>query len=103
MTKNVMIALGIIISGGLVLISLWAWQQAPHLAFNEDRPELILWAVRTASVAAGALAQTILLVLVVGNIYRTRAVDLLLRFLTAGVFAISLVSAIALGIAGNSQ
>jgi len=101
MTKNLMIAMGVLIAGGLLLISLWAWQEAPHLAFNEDSPEIILWAVRTASVAAGALAQTVLLVLVVGNIYRTRAVDLLLRFMTAGVFAVSLVSAIALGLAGR--
>jgi hypothetical protein len=101
MTRNVLIALGIVISASLVLISLWAWQTAPHLAFNEDRPDVMLWAVRTASVAAGALAQTVLLVLVVGNIYRTRAVDVLLRFLTATVFAVSLVSAIALGLVGH--
>jgi hypothetical protein len=103
MTSKMMIALGIVIAGGLVLISLWAWQEAPHLAFNEDRPDVILWAVRTASVAAGALAQTVLLVLVVGNIYRTRAVDMMFRFLTATVFAVSLISAIALGLVGRSQ
>jgi hypothetical protein len=101
MTSKVMIAPGILISGGLVLISLWAWQEAPHLAFNEDRPEVIMWAVRTAAVAAGALAQTTLLLFVVGNIYRTRAVDVLLRFLTAAVFAVSLISAIALGLVGR--
>ena len=85
-----------------MLISLWAWQEAPHLAFNEEKPDVILWAVRTASVAAGALAQQpLMLVLVVGNIYRTRAVDMLLRFLTATVFAVSLVSAIALGLVGR--
>ena len=103
MTSKVLIALGTLISAALVLIALWAWQAAPHLAFNEDRPDIILWAVRTAAVAAGALAQTVLLVLVVGNIYRTRAVDVLLRLLTATVFAVSLVSAIALGLVGKSQ
>jgi hypothetical protein len=103
MARKFLITLGILISASLVFIALWTWQQAPHLAFNEDRPEVVLWAVRTASVAAGALAQTVLLVLVVGNIYRTRAVDMLLRFLTAGVFAVSLVSAIALGLVGNAQ
>jgi hypothetical protein len=103
MASKVLILLGILISVGLLLIALWAWQQAPHLAFNEDRPDVVMWAVRTAAIAAGALAQTVLLVLVVGNIYRTRAVDVLLRVLTAGVFAVSLVSAIALGLVGRTQ
>ncbi len=103
MTAKVMIVLGVFISCGLVLISLWAWQTAPHLAFNEDRPDVILWAVRTAAVAAAALAQTVLLVMVVGNIYRTRTLDVLLRCMTALVFAVSLVSAIALGLVGKSQ
>ena len=101
MVSKVMIGLGILLSTALVFVSLWAWQQAPHLAFSEDRPDVILWAVRTASVAAGALAQTVLLVLVVGNIYRTRMVDVLMRLLTATVFAVSLVSAIALGLVGR--
>jgi hypothetical protein len=101
MFSKISIGMGMILATGLVLISLWAWQQAPHLAFNEDKPDIIMWAVRTASVAAGALAQTVLLVFVVGNIYRTRAVDVLLRLLTATVFAVSLVSAIALGLVGR--
>jgi hypothetical protein len=101
MFSKISIGMGIILSAGLVFIALWAWQEAPHLAFNEDRPDIIMWAVRTASVAAGALAQTVLLVFVVGNIYRTRAVDVLLRLLTATVFAVSLVSAIALGLVGR--
>jgi hypothetical protein len=99
--KSFLISLGLIVSTGLVLISLWAWQEAPHLQLDADRPEVILWAVRTAAIAAGALAQTVMLVLVVGNIYRTRAVDVLLRFMTGMVFAVALVSAIALGLAGR--
>jgi hypothetical protein len=101
MAAKISISLGIIIAFSLVLISLWAWQQAPHLQMEADKPEIILWAVRTASVAAAALAQTVLLVLVIGNIYRTRAIDVLFRFMTAMVFAVSLVSAIALGLAGR--
>ena len=101
MVKNISIGLGILISAGLVFVSLWAWQAAPSLASDFERPDTVLLAVRTASVAAGALAQTVLLLLVVGNIYRTRAVDVLLRFLTAAVFAVSLVSAIALGLVGH--
>jgi hypothetical protein len=101
MASKISIAVGLVVSTALILISLWAWQQAPHLQMDADKPEVILWAVRTASVAAGALAQTVLLVLVIGNIFRTRAIDVLFRVLTAAVFAVSLVSAIALGLAGR--
>lgn len=101
MTSKISIAVGLVVSTVLILISLWAWQQAPHLQMDADKPEVILWAVRTASVAAGALAQTVLLVLVVGNIFRARAIDVLFRLLTVAVFAVSLVSAIALGLAGR--
>jgi hypothetical protein len=99
--KQCLISIGLILSTGLVLIALWAWQAAPHLQMDADKPEVILWAVRTAAVAAAALAQTVMLVLVIGNIYRTRAIDMLLRFMTGMVFAVSLVSAIALGLAGR--
>jgi hypothetical protein len=84
-----------------MIVCLWAWQTAPHLALDADKPEVVLWAVRTAAIAAGALAQTVLLVFVVGNLYRTRLLDVLLRFLTATVFAVSLISAIALGLVGR--
>jgi signal transduction histidine kinase len=101
MATRISIFAGLLIATGLIFVSLWAWQQAPHLQLDADRPEIILWAVRTAAVAAAALAQTVILVLVIGNIYRTRAIDVLFRFLTAAVFAVSLVSAIALGLAGR--
>jgi glycogen synthase len=85
----------------LMVASLWAWQQAPHLVFDADRPDIALWAVRTTAVAAAALAQAVLLLFVVGRIYRTRGLDIVLRVLTATVFTVALVSAIALGLAGR--
>ncbi len=102
MVAKFSIALGTLVSVALVFICLWAWQAAPHLALDADRSDdTILWAVRTASIAAGALAQTVLLIFVIGNIYRTRAIDMLMRLMTATVFAVSLVSAIALGLMGH--
>jgi hypothetical protein len=104
MFAKLSISVGVIIAGILVIVSLWAWQIAPALALTQDRPDIILlWAVRAASIAAAALAQTVLLVFVVGNIYRTRAVDLLLRLMAGTVLAVSLVSAIALGLVGHQQ
>ncbi|HSV16467.1 MAG TPA: hypothetical protein VLI90_19550 [Tepidisphaeraceae bacterium] len=85
----------------LMVASLWAWQQAPHLVFDADRPDIALWAVRTTAVAAVALAQAVLLLFVVGRIYQTRGLDIVLRVLAAAVFTVALVSAIALSLAGR--
>jgi putative Ca2+/H+ antiporter (TMEM165/GDT1 family) len=80
---------------------LWLWQKAPVLAEVGDRSDVVVWAVRSAAVAAGALAQTVLLVVVVGNLYRARVPDRVLQVVTASLFAASLISAIALGLAGR--
>ncbi len=101
MVQKVLIGTGSILTAALMVVCLWTWQTAPHLAMDASRPDVVLWAVRTAAIAAGAMAQTVLLVFVIGNLYHTRLLDLLLRFLTATVFAVSLVSAIALGMAGR--
>ncbi len=101
MVSKMLMLAGSLVATALMVISLWAWQQSPHIAFAADRPDVALWAVRTAAIAAAALAQAVVLFLVVGRIYRTRAMDLLLRVLTAVVFTVALVSAIALGLAGR--
>ena len=90
---------GAILSAALMVLSLWAWQAGPHVAFDADRPELALWAVRTASIAAAALAQGVILFMVVGNIYRPRALDVILRVLATAIFLIALVGAVALVVA----
>ena len=100
-STKVIIGTGSVVGAALMVACLWVWQQAPHLAAEADRPDVVMWAARSAAVAAGALAQTVLLVLVVGNLYRTRLPDRLLQVLTAGLFAAALVSAIALGLAGR--
>jgi hypothetical protein len=53
-------------------------------------------------VATGALAQTIVILMVLGNLYRRRASDMILRVLAAMVFMVSLVSAIALSLAARN-
>ena len=104
MFAKLSISVGVVMAVLLMIVSLWAWQIAPGLALTPDQPDTImLWAVRTASIAAAALAQTVLLVFVVGNLYRTRALDVLLRLTAGTVFAVSLISAIALGLVGHQQ
>src|SRR5690348_17142789 len=98
MISRILMFLAALLAAALVVCALWAWQQAPHLSLDADRPEVVLWAVRTAAVAAAALAQTLLLFFVAGHLYRTRTLDVLLRVLSAAVFTIALASAVALAL-----
>jgi hypothetical protein len=85
----------------LMVAALWAWQAGPHLAFDANQPDVALWAVRSAAVAAGALAQALAVVLVLGNLYRRRRLDAAVGLTAAAIFAVALVSAVALGLAGR--
>jgi hypothetical protein len=85
-----------------MVMALRMWQEAPHIAFGADRPEIVMYADRAAAVATGTLAQTIVILLVLGNLYRRRTADIILRVLVAVVFTVSLVSAIALSLAARS-
>jgi hypothetical protein len=95
---------GALVSLGLVLVSLWTWQHAAEVASDGGaaRPYVATWAVRSAAVAAAAAAQAVLLVAVVGRVYRARgALDDVLRLSAVLVFVLALVSAVALGLAGR--
>lgn len=95
------VVFGSVVAVALVVAALWTWQEGTRLVADSEGGPAVLWAVRAAAVAAVALAQGVLLIAVVGNVYRTRSTDLLLRVLTATVFAVSLIGAIALGMAGR--
>lgn len=82
----------------LVVAALWMWQQGPHWAFDADQPTAALWAARSGAVAAAALGQAFVLLGVIGNLYHARAIDVFARFLAAGVFAVALIGAAALGL-----
>ena len=60
-----------VLAGAMVVGGLWAWQSAAELTLGWDvaRPDLILWAVRSAAVAMAAAAQVILLAVVGGRLY----------------------------------
>ena len=98
-----------VVSGGaaavlLMFLALWAWQHSAELASDGGaaRPYVAKWAVRSAAVAAGAAAQAVVLVAVVGRVYRRQgALDDVLRLSAVVVFLVALVSAAALGLAGR--
>jgi hypothetical protein len=94
--------LGAVIAALLMVMALRMWEQAPHVAFGADRPELTMYAGRAAAVATGTLAQAIVILMVLGNLYRRRAFDIILRVVAAVVFMVSLASAIVLSMAARS-
>jgi hypothetical protein len=91
-------------AAGLVIVGLWAWQSAADIAieyWSAARPEVAAWAVRSGAVAAIAAAQAILMSLVAGRVYRRGMFDAIVGLAAGAVFAISLVSAVACGLAGR--
>jgi hypothetical protein len=102
LTKLTML-LGAIVAVALVVVSLWGWAAAEQLVPRAVRPELALWAVRSAAVAALAAAQVLGLTFVVGLFERDgsdrQSVGGQAMRLAAGfVCTAALVGAIALGI-----
>jgi hypothetical protein len=71
MRSRITIIAGILIATTLMVMALRLWQQAPHIAFDADRPDLVLYAARTTAAAGAVLAQTILILMVLRNIYPT--------------------------------
>jgi hypothetical protein len=94
---------GGLLAAALVLLALYGWQHAVALAELADpaRPAAAVLAVRSGAVAAAALGQLLLLILVVGRLYPRRLVDEVLRLGAGLVAALAFVGAVALAIAGR--
>src|SRR3954471_16556161 len=94
--------LGAAVALMLMVAALWVWGRAGWLAADATRPDVARWAVRSAAVAAGAVAQLLLLTFVAGRIFRHRSFNADVARLTMGLVAgIAIVSAVALGLAGR--
>ena len=98
--------MGAMVVVALVVVSLWGWGAAPGLVQRAEKPELALWAVRSAAIAALAAAQAIGLATVVGLFYRPRAGGRdragELAGMTAGIVCtLALISAVGLGIVSS--
>jgi len=85
----------------LVILGLWFWQHASSLTQTYEQPQLVSWAVRLLGVGLAALAQVILLTLVLPVVYRSGRAERTLTVCAGMVVALALVSAIALGLAGR--
>lgn len=91
--------MGATVAVALVIVALWGWGEARDLVRKADNPQLALWAVRTAAVAALAAAQVLGLTFVVGLFYHTRdRLDDLATLAAGFVCTSALIGAIAMGL-----
>ena len=93
--------LGAVAAVALMVACLWGWQHAAELSGETSRPYVAKWAVRSGAIALAAVAQVLLLTLVIGRFYARQLVDDVLKLLAGLVFAVSLVTAVALGMAAR--
>ncbi|HEX3356214.1 MAG TPA: hypothetical protein VHS31_04455 [Tepidisphaeraceae bacterium] len=101
MARRMTTILGTFAALSMVVAAMWAWNDARRLAEGSARPDVTLWAVRSAAVALVAAAQAMILTWVVSLIYRRDLVGDVLRLFAALIAAIALISAVALGLAGR--
>lgn len=100
--------LAAIILGGafgmaLLVVAMGCWQRADLIvaAWEPHRAGVGLWAVRCGAVAVVAAGEVLLIAGVVGSIFRRDAVTHALGLSALVIFMLSLVGAVALGIAGR--
>jgi len=72
MIRKIAMASACVLAMSLMVLALWAWGQAGALTAYASRPEIACWAVRSAAVSAGAMAQLLVLTLVIGQFQRGR-------------------------------
>jgi len=101
MIRAVITLAGSAVSVVMVISALWFWHGALRLSAPAARPEIAVWAVRSGAVALAALAQIVLLVCVVAPVYRRDAFSTTLQLFAALTGGVSLVTAVALGLAGR--
>ena len=103
MNRVLVTLLGVILSIGLVVAGLWAWQRAESVVtwVGWEKRTIGAWAVRCAAVALAAVAQAVLLSAVVERLYRRDVVCSAVKLSALFVCMVCTASAIALGLAGR--
>ena len=85
----------------IVVAAMWGWSSAWRIAQATSRPDVTLWAVRSAALALAMGAQVIFVTCLVCVVYRRDLFAEFLRFSAAAIAAVALISAVALGLAGR--
>src|SRR5437016_4965922 len=73
MARRLTTILGGFAALSMIVAAMWAWRDARRLAEGTTRPDVTLWAFRSAGVALAAAAQALIVSFVVLKIYRRRA------------------------------
>jgi hypothetical protein len=90
--------MGTVVAIALVIAGFWGWMSAARLGEHAGRPEMAVWAVRGAAVAALAAAQVLGMTFIVDAIYARDRWGESIR-LTAGlVCTVALIGALGLGL-----
>jgi hypothetical protein len=85
----------------LMLLAFWVWGQSQEWTASMSRPAVAVWAARSAAIAFASAAQVVLLTFVIGAIYQRDLFGNVLRLCAGLLCSISLVSAVALALAGR--
>jgi hypothetical protein len=85
----------------LLVAALLAWQRSRHWTLESSNPEAMLWSVRLGAIAAAALAQALIVMLVCRCLYRPSLFDRILQASAGLVGAVAIVAAVALALAGQ--
>jgi quinol-cytochrome oxidoreductase complex cytochrome b subunit len=103
MNRNVIVALGAILSVGLIVLGLWGWERAEAvvLMMGWEKRTIGAWSARCGAAALIAAAEAVLLALIVERVYRSDRVCRTARLSALLIFMVCTVSAIALGLAGR--
>jgi hypothetical protein len=93
--------MGTTVAVALVVVGLWGWAAATKLSLGADNPKLVLWSVRSASIAALAGAQVLGLTFLVGSMHgRDRSGDIL-RLIAGFVCTVALIGCLGLALASK--
>ena len=103
MLRKSLLFAGSIWGVGLLVLALWAWRNNGNVAFFLGAHNLAVasWSVRCGAIAILAAGEAILVMMVLGNIWRRDWLTKALGLSAALVFLVSGASAVALGLAGR--
>jgi hypothetical protein len=103
MAKRIATIIGGLLALALLVAALWGWRHDGQVArgLGARNVAVVGWSVRCAAVAVGAVAEAVLGLVVIGNLWRRDGFSSALGLLAALVFMLSAVSAVALGLAGR--
>jgi hypothetical protein len=103
MLRKVSMFIGALIGTSILVLALWSWQNSDQLAarFSGRDSSVDAMAARCIAVAMLGLGECLIVMLVIGNVWRRDTLTNLLGLSALIVFMLSTAGAVALGLAGR--